>query len=320
MSTLELLQSNLLSPVVLFFVLGAVATLVKSDLELPDPFVKAMSIYLLMAIGLKGGVALSEASFGVLLKPLGATIVLGLSIPLVAYVTCRRVGRLTVEDSAALAAHYGSCSVVTFIAATTFLAAVGSPAEGFLPALVAVMEVPAIVVALVIARVRSSQTGSMHDVLRETLSGRSVLLLIGGMIIGTIVGKKGFAQVDIVFVDAFKGVLCVYMLELGTKAAARLVDLKKTGPFLVAFAVLMPLAAGFAGVYLGHLSGLSVGGATALGVLSASASYIAAPAAVRIALPTANPALYLTASLAVTFPFNLTLGIPLYYKIAQAIH
>lgn len=317
MSTLELLQSNLLSPAVLCFVLGALATFLKSDLELPDAFVKAISIYLLAAIGLKGGVAMSHAEIGKLAYPVLATLAMGLSIPIVAYAVCRKFGKFSVEDAAALAAHYGSCSVVTFIAAIAFLKSVDTPAEGFLPALVAVMEVPAIFVAILIARLRSESTGPIHSVLRETLAGRSVLLLIGGMIIGRLVGESGFAPVKIVFADAFIGILCLFMLELGTKAASHVADLPKVSLFLTSFAIIMPVCAGTAGVYLGELAGLSVGGATALGVLSASASYIAAPAAVRIALPSANPSFYLTASLAVTFPFNLTIGIPLYYRIAQ---
>lgn len=321
MSILELVSSNLLSPVVLFFVLGAVATLLKSDLELPDALVTALSIYLLMAIGLKGGVALSETHFSVLVKPLIATLALGVAIPIVAYLACRKIGHLSVVDAAALAAHYGSCSAVTFIAAMTFLKSVGDPAEGFMPALVAVMEVPAIFVALTIARLRTpdAHAAPLREVVRETVAGRSVLLLIGGMLVGAVVGKKGYEPVELVFTDAFRGILAIFMLELGTKAASRLTDLRHTGWFLLGFSVVMPLLSGTAGVYAGHLAGLQTGGATALGVLSASASYIAAPAAVRIALPTANPAYYLTCSLALTFPFNLTLGIPLFYRMAQGL-
>lgn len=320
MSTLELLQSNLLSPVVLCFLLGAVAALLKSDLELPDAFVTALSIYLLLAIGLKGGVELRKAFLGDLVRPILITLALGCCIPAWSYLALRSLGRFGVADAAAMAAHFGSCSVVTFIAATTFLQSAGQPAEGFLPALVAIMEVPAIVVALLIAKTRMKTHGTLGEVLHEALAGRSVLLLVGGLLIGFAAGPVGFEPVKPVFVDAFRGILCLFLLELGIKAAGRFGDLRRVGPFLLVFSIVAPVVHGALGVWLGHLCGLSVGGATALGTLAASASYIAAPAAVRIALPEANPAYYLTSALAITFPFNLALGIPLYFQIAVWIH
>jgi len=319
MTTLELLQSNLLSPVVLCFVLGVVASMLKSDLELPDAFVTALSIYLLLAIGLKGGVELRQASLGALVKPILVTLALGCAIPVWSYAVLRWPGKFAVADAAAVAAHFGSCSVVTFIAATTFLQTAGRPVEGFMPALVAIMEVPAIVVALMIARTRMQTQGSWGKILHEVFAGRSVLLLVGGLAIGYAAGPAGFAPVKLLFVDAFRGVLCLFLLELGIKAASRMGDLKRTGLFLVVFSIVMPLLHGGLGVWLGLLCGMSVGGATVLGTLAASASYIAAPAAVRIALPEANPAYYLTASLAVAFPFNLAVGIPLYYRFAELL-
>lgn len=313
----ELISANLLSPVILCFVLGIVATLVKSDLELPDAFIVAMSIYLLLAIGLKGGVEISKASFSAMLLPLIVTLVLGMSIPAWSYLILRKLGRFSIEDSAAIAAHYGSCSVVTFIAAGTFLQSVGQPAEGYMPSLVAVLEVPAIVIAILLARVATGKQQKWGPMFHEVLSGRSVLLLIGGLLIGAMVGERGYAEVELLFSKAFKGILCLYLLELGMKAATRLGDLRKAGLFLMLFALVMPLVHGMLGIWLGKAAGLSLGGATILGVLAASASYIAAPAAVRITLPQANPAYYLTTSLGITFPFNLTLGIPLYYGAAK---
>jgi hypothetical protein len=319
MSIVDLISSNLLSPVVLCFALGLIATLVKSDLELPDAFITALSIYLLLAIGLKGGVALSETKEPAkLIAPVIGTLALGIAIPCWCYALLKYVGKFNVADSAAIAAHYGSCSVVTFITAMQFLKNTPYPADGYLPALVAILEVPAIVVALLIARLGNRTTGGgWGEILHETLAGRSVLLLVGGLVIGYVGGQKQFDKVQVFYADAFLGILCLFMLELGIKCGSRFGDLKRVGPFLLAFGILMPIVNGTIGILVGQACGLSVGGATALGVLAASASYIAAPAAVRIALPQANPAYYLTASLAITFPFNLALGIPLFYAIAK---
>lgn len=319
MSIFDLLQANLLSPVILCFVLGIIATSLNSDLELPDAFIVAMSIYLLLAIGLKGGVEISKASLDELIGPLIATLALGFAVPAWCYLILRKAGRFSVEDSAALSAHYGSCSVVTFIAAATFLTSVGHPPEGFMPSLVAVLEVPAIVLSLLIARVASGKQQRWRDMFHETLTGRSVLLLLGGLVIGFLVREQGYAEVELLFSKAFKGILCLYLLELGVKAAGRFGDLRKAGLFLAAFAIVMPILHAGLGIWLGKLAGLGLGGATIMGVLAASASYIAAPAAVRIALPEANPAFYLTASLGITFPFNLTVGIPLYYAFAKQL-
>ena len=337
MTILELLQSNLLSPVVLCFLLGVLAAVVKSDLELPDAFVTALSIYLLLAIGLKGGVELSKASMAELIGPVLATLLAGMAVPIWSYAIVRWLGRFDVENAAAMAAHYGSCSVVTFITAVAYLQSQKVPVEGFLPALVAILEVPAIVVALLIARLGQRRraaraiaenrdaeelvrpAGTLGQAIHEVLAGRSVLLLIGGLLIGYAAGERQFDPVRLLFADAFRGILCLFLLELGIKAASHFRDLRRVGPFLVVFALAMPVFNGAVGVMLGDACGLSLGGATAFGVLVASASYIAAPAAVRIALPRASPAYYLTASLAITFPFNLALGIPLYYLIAQRV-
>ncbi len=321
MDMLELVRLNLLSPIILAFVLGIVATLARSDLKFPEPLYTALSIYLLLAIGLKGGAALSETSLAELGGPALATLGLGIAVPLWSYAIVRRIGRMSVSDAAALAAHYGSVSVVTFIAALSFLDAARIGYEGFLPTLVAMLEVPAIIVALLLARMRGGAgRGSWGTVLHEVLAGRSILLLLGGLVIGAASGTAGLARVAPFFVAPFQGALVLFLLEMGMVAARRFRDLRTAGAFLLAFGVGMPLLHGVLGVWLGSVAGLSLGGSTVLGVMAASASYIAAPAAVRIALPEANPGYYLTAALAITFPFNLTVGIPVYFAVAQWMH
>ncbi|MCS7058202.1 MAG: sodium-dependent bicarbonate transport family permease [Meiothermus sp.] len=319
METLELLRANLLSPAVLAFALGIVATLVRSDLRIPEALYTSLSIYLLLAIGLKGGAALAATPWSELWKPALATLALGVFTPLLSYAVLRRLGRMDVVNAAALAAHYGSVSAVTFIAANSLMQSVQQPVEGYLPTLVAILEVPAIVIALLIAR-RNLKGGPMGEAVREILTGRSVLLLVGGSLIGFLSGPEGLKKVAAAFVDPFQGVLVLFLLELGMVAAKRLRDLRSTGAFLIGFGLGMPVVQGALGVWLGSLAGMSVGGATVLGAMAASASYIAAPAAVRIALPQANPSYYLTASLGITFPFNLTLGIPLYFALSRSLH
>jgi len=316
---LDILLTNLLSPIVLAFALGIIAQLIRSDLTFPEPLYQALSIYLLFAIGLKGGAELSHTPWVVVIWPALVTLALGMLTPITSYVVLRKIGRMDRINAAAIAAHYGSVSAVTFIAAQAFGQLQGNPAEGFMPALVAMLEVPAIVVALMIAFTRSNHHGSWREGLHEVLAGRSVVLLVGGLVIGYLSGMEGLKQVEPFFVNGFKGALTLFLLEMGLVAARRLRDLKKVGAFLVGFGIVMPFLHGSLAVVLGHWAGLSVGGCAVLGAMVASASYIAAPAAVRISLPEANPTFYLTASLGITFPFNLTLGIPLYFALAQWI-
>lgn len=320
---LSLAAENLLSPMTLAFVLGVVAALVRSDLKLPAEVQAALSLYLLLAIGLKGGVALSEADPSAVVLPVLATLVLGVTQPAWSYAILRRLGRFSRVDAAALAAHYGSVSAVTFIAAIAFLTAAGVPHEGFMPALVALLEVPAILVAMWLGRRGSTPPRDAEGgggLWHELLAGKVTMALVGGLVIGVLTGKSGMAQVEPFFVDPFKGVLALFLLELGRMAGSRLRDLRSAGVFLVAFGTLMPVAHAAVGIGLGYLAGLSAGGAYLFGVLAASASYIAAPAAVRMALPEANPGYYVTASLAITFPFNLTVGLPLYLMMAEALY
>lgn len=332
MNLLETLLASLLSPMVLAFLLGLAATLVRSDLRIPEQLCAALTIYLLFAIGLKGGAKLDGVALADFGRPLAAGLGLGLAIPLWSYAILRRLGRLAVADAAAIAAHYGSVSVVTFGACLAFLDARGVAHEAFLPALLAVMEVPAIMVALFLAgRARAPRpaaapapgfvahpgSGVAPGVWRELFTGKSIVLLVGGMSIGLLSGKRGYEQVAPLFDAPFRGVLTIFLLEIGLVAGRRLRDLAAAGFFLGTFAVVMPFLHGLLGVWLGQAIGLSLGGATALGALAASASYIAAPAAVRVALPEANPALYLTSALAITFPFNVVIGIPAYFTFAR---
>jgi len=316
------LSANLLSPAVLFFALGLAAALLRSELKFPEALYVTLTIYLLTALGFKGGVAISEAGVGTVLLSALAAMGLGAVIPLWSYPLLRYVGRLRPVDAAAIAAHYGSVSAVTFITATNYLKGISVPYEPYATAFLAVMESPAIVVGILLGKMSLGQQpaifrGSLGKVLHEAVLGRSVFLLVGALLVGALCGKAGMDKVEPFFVTPFQGVLALFLLEMGLVAGHRLQDLRKVGPFLVGFALLLPLVHGALGVLLGQAAGLSVGGATLLGVLAASASYIAAPAAMRLSLPEANPALYLTPSLAVTFPFNISLGIPLFYTFAH---
>ncbi len=311
------LAENLISPVVLCFALGIVARWVKSDLAVPEPIYQGLSIYLLLAIGLKGGSALAVTPFGVLLLPGIITLFLGLITPISAFFLMRRFGRLGIEDAAAVAAHYGSVSVVTFLAAVEAVKRTGVETEGYLPALVAVLEVPGIIVALLFASGGGGVKGSWKKALHEVVTGKSIVLLLGGLLIGWACGPERLNDVQPFFAASFKGALCIFMIELGLAAGKRLRDAGKAGVRLLVLGCFIPVLHGALGVVAGLLAGLTPGGAAVLGAMAGSASYIAAPAAVRVAVPGANPAYYLTLALGITFPFNLALGIPLFQTLAQ---
>ncbi|MFZ5438558.1 MAG: sodium-dependent bicarbonate transport family permease [Myxococcota bacterium] len=321
---MEILQANLLSPLTLAFALGVTARLIKSEFSLPKDVYTALSVFLLFSLGLKGGVELGHASLGVVGWPIAATLALGVLTPVSAYAVLRGLGRFSVADAAGIAAHYGSVSAVTYLAALTFVKGMNAEAEGFMPTLLTLLESPGIHVALAIGAIKTARPGqSLKAVLHEVLTARTMVLLVGGLLIGVLMGEKHWASIEGFFDTrgpVFKGALMLFLLEMGVVAGARLADLRKVGPFLVGFGVTMPIVHGAVGVWLGTLAGLSVGGATVLGAMAASASYIAAPPAVRITLPEANPTYYLTAALAITFPFNILLGIPLYFRVSQALH
>lgn len=310
--------TNLTSPAVLAFVVGLVAATWKTSLRLPAQVGALLSTYLLVAIGFKGGVALRTTSLAELWGPALATLLLGVVTPLIAFQVLRRLGRFDIPDAAAIAAHYGSVSVVTFTAATAAVVAAGLSSEHYLPALVVLLEVPGIAIALLLAH-RSSGGGDIGEAIREAIAGKSVVLLGGGVLMGMVASPTAVAGVEPLFVALFPGLLTLFLLDLGAMTGERLVDVRKSGAFLVGFAVAMPMAFGAIGLAAGLGAGLSTGGAAILAVMAASASYIAAPAAVSIALPGANQALGLSAALGVTFPFNLVVGIPLFLAASQAI-
>ncbi len=320
---LNTLLNSLSSPIVLAFVLGVLATIIRSDLKLPEGMYLGLTVYLLFAIGIKGGVKLTHTPFIDFYKSGLIAIFMCLIIPLYAYQILKKLAGFDSINSAAMAAHFGSVSVVTFSQTIVHMETNNIPYEGYVSALLAIMEVPGIMVSLYLAK--RNQPGeqetlnSQQEILKELLTGKGFVLLIGGLLIGLASGDKGYVQVSPFFDAPFKGVLCLFLLEVGLVAGRRLGDLKKVGFRLVLAAIFIPILNAFIGIWLASLIGLNVGTATIFGVLCASASYIAAPAAVRIAIPEANPGYYLTAALAIAFPFNVTLGIPLYHYFATLL-
>jgi hypothetical protein len=306
----------MLDPVVLFFLLGVLARLARSDLRVPEPLYDALSIYLLVALGLKGGAELASTNAAALAGQAALAIAMGCILPLIAFSILRLAGRLDRSNAAAIAAHYGSVSVVTFAAALTYLNARGIPSEPAMPFFVAVLEVPALLVGVLLARLGTGRRAQIAQIVREAFVGKSVMLLVGGLAIGALLGPQGVAPVKPFFGDLFKGALCLFMLELGLVAGGQLKELRRAGAFLAAFAVAVPPLFALIGAGVGWLMGLSHGGVALMATLAASASYIAAPAAMRMAVPEANPALSISIVLGITFPFNLLAGIPLYERLA----
>jgi len=309
--------------VVLFFLLGLFARLVKSDLRLPEALYETLSIYLLLAIGLKGGIELSKQPMLALLPQMLACMALGFAIPFVLTPLLRLLG-LSRVDAASLAAHYGSVSVVTFAVASAYLVTQGEPAESHAALWVAIMEAPGIVAGILLARLgnrgqdgRPAPRIAWGELAHDVFLGKSVLLLAGGLLIGAVMGEAGTAPIAPVFMAPFKGVLALFLLELGLVAGGRLGELKRYGVRLVGFALLIPPVLALAGALTGLALGLSTGGIAILATLAASASYIAAPTAMRMAVPEANAALSITAALGITFPFNIVLGVPLYLELAR---
>jgi hypothetical protein len=348
MDTLATLQANLLSPITLAFALGVVAKFVKSEIALPKELSTSLSIYLLFALGLKGGVELTHAAPADIVWPVCVTLLLGCLTPVTTYLGMRHAGGFSVADSAAVAAHYGSVSAVTFIAAQQYCSQANLQLEGYLPTLLTLMESPGIHIALVIGAIGTfaapaptsvgasgtatmtlgggiggvdtrAAAGRLCGVLHEVLTGRTMVLLVGGMLVGYLMGDAGYRQVQPFFESGFKGALTLFILEMGLVAGARLGELRKVGGFLLAFGVIVPILHGMLGVLLGQWAGMSVGGCTVLAAMAASASYIAAPPAVRLMLPAANPTYSLTLALAITFPFNLIIGIPLFHRFAAVV-
>jgi hypothetical protein len=308
-----------MDPVIWFFVLGLIAGLAKSDLRLPPAVYDLLSTLLLITIGLKGGVELARSDVAGVLPQAAGVLAIGFTLPLIVFPLLRAVGPFGRADAASLAAHYGSVSVATFAVGVSFLAERDVAYDSQLPLFLVLLEVPAIVVGILLARgLRSGQRWG--KLLHEIFLGKSIVLLVGGLGIGWAAGAEGIAPLEPLFFDLFKGVLALFLLEMGLIAASQAQVLRDKGLAVAVFGILAPVPLGAVGAVAGWLMGLSVGGTTLLAVLTGSASYIAAPAAMRIAVPEANPSLSLTASLGVTFPFNIFAGIPIYYSIATALH
>jgi len=347
-SILAALKNNLLTPIPLCFLLGIICRVIRGGIKIPKELYYTISIFLLMSIGFMGGHELCKEykanGISTIWQPALATLFLGCFTPISAFSILRYVGKFSIVDSAGIAAHYGSTSAVTYAVAKAFVDSQGSPANGYLPTLVTILECPGIAVALALGAALSAKEraralragdtivdgslheGSLGEALYEVVTGQSIMLMAGLLVIGFIstwvMDEKAFQPFHDFFMSKgmlFRGGLCIFLLEMGLVAGERLADLKKVGAFLIAFGILLPIAHGFLGALLGHLAGMNVGGCTVFAAIVSSASYIAAPPAVRLTLPDANPTLSITASLAITFPFNIALGIPLYYQMAQML-
>ncbi|MBU3668129.1 MAG: sodium-dependent bicarbonate transport family permease [Rhodocyclaceae bacterium] len=303
-------------PVILFFILGLIAGLSRSDLKIPGVLYESLSIFLLLAIGLKGGAALAQNNPSALLVPILVVTFTAMLVPVLAFLIAHYVGGYERADAGSLAAHYGSVSVVTFAVGSSYLTRLSVPFEGFMSVFLVILEIPGLLIGVALARWSAGDT-RWGVLMHEILAGKSIVLLVGGLMIGYVSGEQGLASISPVFFTLFKGLLAIFLLEMGLVTAGRVADLKKSGIFLISFGVIMPLISAAIGIVTASLLGLSVGGATLLATLFASASYIAAPAAIRMAVPEANPSLSIGASLGITFPFNITVGIPLYYAASQ---
>lgn len=322
MPGLDLLITNLLQPIVLAFLLGALAGAVKSELELPEAVVKLLAIYLLFSLGLTGGRELANAQLSDVWPLLGITVIMTFGIPTLAYFITRRLGKMDISNSAAIAAHYGSVSTATFFASMSFATAMGTPAEGYMAAMVALMEF-GVIYSLVIARIAMGRSDGQKldaaELFMSVIRGRGILLLVGGMIIGFMATDRQWKQISPFYENLFRGMLMLFLLEMGITAARQIKAFRQVGAFMTGFGVVMPVIHGIIGVTLASLAGLSIGGAFVFGSICASASFIDAPAACRASLPQANPGIYLTSSLGVTLPFNLLIGLPIYYQYANWI-
>lgn len=322
------LLATLTSPVILFFVLGAFASFARSDLSIPDSVSKGMSLYLMAAIGLKGGVEVSAAGLDPQMLAAGlAGLALSFGLPFLGFQLLRHLGGLDRMNAGAVAAHYGSVSVVTFVTGFAILQAGGMAPAGWMVAVLALMETPAIIAGLLLARGSLAQLGrtgnaegfGQHSVWREVLLNGPVVLLVGAFLIGVIGGKSGYQPVSFFFTDLFRGVLCLFLLDMGLLAARRFREARSLTAPLALLAIALPLLNAGIGLAVALAIGLSGGTAAAFVILCASASYIAVPAAMRLALPDADAGLYLAMSLAITFPFNILLGIPLYIGTVQML-
>lgn len=316
----DVLLENLLSPITIAFLMGMVASLVRSDLEIPEPVIRIISIYLLFSIGIQGGRELAQVSFGDVAAGLGVVTVLVLALPVAGFLAARYLLRLSIPDATGVAALYGSVSSVTFLVARNYADTMGTPMDGFVTGLVALIEL-AILVALIVGRIGMARAGAtklpVGALLLETLRGRGLLLLGGGLVMGAAIGETNYGRIEPFFVDLFRGVLVLFLLEMGMSAARQLRSFGAVAGRMMVFGLVTPLVFGFAASGLAVAAGLSIGSAAVIGAVAASASYIDAPAAVRATFPEANPSIWLTASLGITFPFMMLAGVPLVYRFAS---
>ena len=344
MDILQLIQSNLLTPIILFFLFGIIAARIKSDLKIPEAISEFLPIYLLAAIGLHGGIEMRNTGFENMLIPMLVAIGLSLLFTLNHYQILRRLGKFNIFDSYALASTYGAVGAVTFSVGLSFLKNQGVSSEGYLAAILAVLEPVAFILAIFLtnmavakqirAKKQSFTTDDASDidaglqgtktklsqVLHESVTGKAIVILLGSIVIGYIIGEDGFSSIQIVFDEMFTGAIVIFMIEMGIIAGQRLGDIKKVGVFLIAFSIIMPTFNGIIGVLVATVMGLSLGGAVMFGLLLASASFIAAPAVLRHAIPQANPSLYITSALGITFPYNIIVLLPIMFAVSTLVH
>ena len=342
MDILQLIQSNLLTPIVLFFLFGIIAARIKSDLKMPEAISEFLPIYLLAAIGLHGGIEMRKTGFEEMLVPMLVAIGLSLLFTLNHYQILRRLGKFNIFDSYALASTYGAVGAVTFSVGLSFLKNQGVSSEGYLAAILAVLEPVAFILAIFLTnmavskQIRTKKQSISDDeeldigmkqtktklsqVLKESITGKAIVILLGSIVIGYIIGKEGFEPISIVFDELFTGAIVIFMIEMGIIAGQRLEDIKKVGIFLTSFSIIIPTINGIIVVLVSTALGLSLGGAVMFGLLLASASFIAAPAVLRHAIPQANPSLYITSALGITFPYNIIVLLPIMFTISTWVH
>ena len=344
MDILGLIQSNLLTPIVLFFIFGIIAARIKSDLKIPDAISEFLPIYLLAAIGLHGGIEMRNTGFETMLVPMLVAIALSLLFTLNHYQILRHLGKFNLFDSYALASTYGAVGAVTFSVGLSFLKNQGVSSEGFLAAVLAILEPVAFILAIFLTNMAVSKQmktkkeslgdlkGSdfemglsetktnLKQVIHESITGKAIVILLGSIIIGYMIGEEGFSSISIVFDELFTGAIVIFLIEMGIIAGQRLEDIKKVGVFLIAFSIIMPTFNGIIGVLVATVIGLSLGGSVMFGLLLASASFIAAPAVLRHAIPQAKPSLYITSALGITFPYNIIVLLPIMFLISSIVH
>ena len=344
MDILQLIQSNLLTPIILFFLFGIIAARIKSDLKIPNAISEFLPIYLLAAIGLHGGIEMRNTGFENMLIPMFVAIGLSLLFTLNHYQILKRLGKFNLFDSYALASTYGAVGAVHFSVGLSFLKNQGVTSEGYIAAILAVLEPLAFILAIFMTNMAVSKQikakrksfgddqstdidvglnetkTKLSKVLHESLTGKAIVILLGSIVIGYIIGEEGFEPIKIVFDEMFTGAIVIFMIEMGIIAGQRLGDIKKVGIFLTAFAILIPTFNGIIGVLVSTAIGLSLGGSVMFGLLLASASFIAAPAVLRQAIPQAKPSLYITSALGITFPYNIIVTLPLLFTLSSILH